>query len=96
MPFWTSITEMGSPQWRFDTLAAAVRAAALAGNITFASAKDLITFLGPSRTPGFYREPDIGGIVSVVDLTAGRLAALGGYWGDAWSHVTLALYVPTA
>jgi len=94
MTFWTSITEMGSPQWRYDALAAAVRAAALAGNITFSSAKELITWLAPSRTPGFYSQPDIPGVISVVDLGAGVLAALGGYWGDAWSQVTLAMYVP--
>ena len=96
MTFWTSIEEMGRPQWRYDALAAAVRRDATAGNITFDSAKELITFLGPTRSPGFSNYTTIEGIITVVDLVAGRLAAMGGYWGDDWSHVTLKAYVPSA
>ena len=52
---------MGNPQWRYDALTAEVAAYATAGNITFESAKDIITFLSPKRTPGVWGERSAAG-----------------------------------
>ena len=35
------------------------------------------------------------GIVCVCDLKARKLAALGGYWGDEFSQVSLMNYIPS-
>ena len=53
-PLCAGIDNMGTPQYRYDALSSVVRAYALAGNITFESAKYMITFLAPDRTPGFW------------------------------------------
>lgn len=93
MNFWCEITDMGSPQWRYDTLVQqALAAIATNGGIDYAAAKNAISFLSPTRTPGF-NGPIVGGIMTVADLQARRMGVKGGFWIDSFVDVTLPNYL---
>lgn len=93
-----------SAQWRYDRLAdelAAVRGETLGPD----DAKEVITFLSPDRTPGYWNntlvpgEPmtaQIEGAISVIDLRSADAIVLHsktGYWTDNWVQVSLNKYV---
>jgi hypothetical protein len=92
LSFWTTIQEMGSPQWRYDQLASLVTAAAEKSAIDLEMAKWLITFLAPDRTPGFWGDT-VDGIISACDLSARVIDVKGGYWVDDFIRITLPAYL---
>lgn len=93
-----------SVQWRYDRLAADV-AARRGQALDFSDAHDLITFLSPSRTPGYWHEyyvpgepatAQVEGAVSALDLrdpAALTISSLTGFWCDGFVQVTLNRYV---
>lgn len=87
-------------QWRYDMLHGLVQDAA--GSIDLESAKDIITFLAPDRTPGFWTNrlnPDdpmtaqIEGSITVADLVTREMHVKAGYFTDAWIGVHLLAYL---
>jgi hypothetical protein len=87
-------------QWRYDTLNSLVNQHY--GSIDFDTAKFIITFLSPDRTPGYWArrlDPNdpmsavIEGSISVVDTTTKRIATKAGYWSDGWIELTLTRYI---
>lgn len=87
-------------QWRYDTLHALVTAAH--GTIDLAVAKELITFLAPDRTPGFWTDrlipsnpmsAQIEGSLTVMDLETREMHVKAGYFTDAWIGVHLLAYL---
>ena len=72
------------------------------GTFDFDTTQDVISFLSPDRTPGYwhdYSNPNnvmsakVQGIVCAADLQAARFATKGGYWADGWLEVHLKAYV---
>ena len=86
-------------QWRYDMLHSLVQAAV--GTIDLEKAKELILFLAPDRSPGFwtdYLHPDnpmsaqIEGSITVADLVTREMHVKAGYFTDAWIGVHLLAY----
>ena len=74
------------------------------GTIDVEMAKDIITFLSPAKSPGYWTDEYIKGepmtaliegSISVCDLRALRIHTLGGYWCDQWISLALSNYVGT-
>jgi hypothetical protein len=87
-------------QWRFDSLNAQLLARY--GQIDAEAAKDIISFLAPDRTPGYWNDTinphdpmsaQIEGAISVVDFAAQTIYTRSGYWADGWVHLTLSSYI---
>jgi len=91
-------------QWRYDELNHRIRDAlnTTNNNISYAQAKELIDFLAPEHTEGYYtknpvsrngNEQAIDGCVSLFDLKHGTVESHFGYYKDKWVKLTLGNYV---
>lgn len=90
-------------QWRYDSLNNLL--VENHGKIDLEKAKDIITFLSPAKSPGYWTDEFIKGepmtaliegSISVCDLKAMRIHTLGGYWCDNWTSLTLTNYVSSS
>ncbi len=102
-PFSDQFAKSGdAAQWRYDMLTNQLRARH--GQIALDDVFDIIFFLAPDRTPGYWNhtcvagEPmsaQVEGAVSVATLAGPnplRLHSKFGYWGDAVVNITLPAY----
>lgn len=87
-------------QYRFDVLTKEVANAH--GQIDLDKAKDLILFLAPDRTPGYWNDTlipgnpmsaQIEGSITVADLVAREMHVKGGYYTDDWIGIHLPQYL---
>ena len=72
------------------------------GKFDFETARDVITFLSPDRTPGYWHDylipgnnmsAQVQGVICVADLQQTVFASKGGYWSDGWLQIQLSKYV---
>ena len=92
-----------APQWRYDRLVQQLTAVAeQGGGMTLADAIDVITFLSPEKTPGYFHKylhpsqpmsAQIEGMIAVMDLRAGVVGVKTGYWADPFVYVTMRNYL---
>lgn len=71
------------------------------GTLDYAVARDIITFLSPDRTPGFWTDTlhagdamsaVVEGSITVADLTTLQFQVKGGYWADDFLQFHFANY----
>jgi len=100
MTFWASLFPGDSMQWRYDTINRML--VENYGNIDHNVARDIITFLSPDRTPGYWTDTlnasdpmsaIVEGHLVVADVKNGIFQVKGGYWSDKWLQVQLPNYV---
>lgn len=82
-------------QWRYDQINDQLTA--LHGKINMETAKEVMNFLSPARTPGYWTNTInenpmsaiVEGTMNIADIRALRLTTKTGYWSDPWTELTL-------
>ena len=87
-------------QWRYDQINEQLTA--LHGNINMETAKEVMNFLSPLRTPGYWTNTInenpmsaiVEGTMNIADIKNLRLVTKTGYWSDLWTELTLTGFLP--